>query len=241
MKALVLAGGLGTRLWPLAHQYNKHLLPVAGIPMIVRVIKKAVESGLTSFVIISNVRPDLVKDIVLDYFGHKQNLDFTFVAEKEKPKGIACSILESRVYMEDNPFIVLFGDVLYDQPFTEYVNTFNTKEYVAKFMLAKTIDPSSHASVVFDSQQKIVEIIEKCKDPQKNIIVTSCDIFTSKVWQYFHLLKPSKRGEYEITDLRNMLIKNHKVEYAFVKGWWIDAGTPERLKEARAFFIEKRK
>ena len=155
----------------------------------------------------------------------------SFVYETGRPKGTAHSIRICKEKIRNDNFAVIFSDVIFQRPLEEYIKSFDPKKYQAKFLLAYSDQPQNHATVFF-KKGKIDRIIEKCDDPDKKVIITTYDIFTSKVWRYFHLLRPSSRSELEITDLRNFMIKNERTEYEFVKGWWIDIGTHERLKKA---------
>lgn len=232
MKAVILAGGKGFRLLPLTKKTNKHLLPINGKPMILYVIDNAVASGLKNIIIVYNKLGKKIPAVVTKYINFNYpEVNLQFIYEKGEIKGVAHSVFVAKNAIGKSDFVVIFGDVIFENNHKEYIRKFSEGKMDAKLLLARTPTPESHASVNFKNG-RLKKIIEKCKNPKNNVIVTTYDIFNSDVWKYMKYLKPSQRGELEITDLRNFLIQNHRVGYAYVSGWWIDAGTPDRLKKA---------
>lgn len=240
MKAILLAGGKGTRLLPLTEKLNKHLLLINGKPMIFYAIDNAIASGLKDLIILYNEFGREIPAVTKNYIeSNYPDANVEYVFEKGEVKGVAHSIYEAKNAVGNSDFVVIFGDVIFENNQKDYIQSFFKNKLEAKFLLARVDKPESHASVLF-KHGRVKEIIEKCKNPKNNVIVTTYDIFNSKVWRYFNFLKRSVRGELEITDLRNYMIKNHRVGYAFVRGWWIDAGTPERLEKAAELLRESK-
>jgi glucose-1-phosphate thymidylyltransferase len=232
MKGIILAGGKGTRLLPLTKDINKHLLPIGGKPMILHALDGAVKSGLRDLVVVYNKLgkdiPGLTKEYVKNNYP---DLKVVFRYEKGRARGIASSIKAAREDAGDDSFVVIFADVLFQMSLRKYLSGFDPKKYDAKFLLSHAEEPGSHATVYFKGKN-INNIIEKCEDTNNNTVITTYDIFSPRVWKYFPLLKPSARGELEITDLRNLIIQNGNVDFEFVEGWWIDVGTHARMKKA---------
>ena len=240
MKALILAGGKGTRLLPLTKKINKHLLIINRKPMILYVIDNVASSGLNEIVIVYNKLGKDIRRVVTRYVksAHPE-VKLKFVFERGAVKGIAHSILEAERAIGNSNFIVIFGDVIFEIAQKKYIKDFSKKRLDAKLLLSRSKKPENHASVFF-KHSKLDKIIEKCKRPRNNIVVTTYDIYNSKVWKYIKNLTPSSRGELEISDIRNLMIKNHNVGYSYVKGWWIDAGTPENIKKVAKLLKNKK-
>lgn len=238
MKALILCAGSGTRLKPLTDSINKHLLEIADKKMVLYAVDHAWSLGQKDIVIVYNKRGDQIPDVVSKYVRDLgiSTINVKYVLDEPGTGGIAASLKAAQAEIGQETFMVHFGDVLYEVPQQKHLHNFlKVQSADSAFLLDKVENPSRHASVIFKNG-KIETIIEKCSDVNRNTVVLSLDIYSNKVWNLLEKLKPSKRGELEITDLRNLMIQNFPSTYSYVEGFWIDAGTHESLAQADAFF-----
>lgn len=238
MKGVILAGGLGTRLYPLTHVTNKHLLPVYDKPMIFYPIQTLVKAGITEILIVTS-GPHVGHFLGVLKNGKELGISHLEYAYQEKPDGgIADALSLAESFADNQPLAVILGDNTTDADISETVKNF--KEGALVF-LKKVNDPSRFGVAVFDpnDKSKIIKIEEKPKDPKSDMAVTGLYIYDQKVFDYIKTLNPSGRGELEITDVNNRYIEEGRLGWAELKGYWSDAGTFKSLFEASRFWAEK--
>jgi glucose-1-phosphate thymidylyltransferase len=235
-KGIVLSGGLGTRLMPLTSITNKQLLPIHKRPIIDYSINTLIRLGCTEItVILGGDHFDQIVAYLKD--GSDRNIHFNYVYQ-DKPSGIAQAINLCEPYFnKEEQFAVILGDNLFEKPMV--FDKFSNKS--AKIALYDTheINRFGCASI---KNEKIIGIEEKPKtlrrDCDANLAITGLYIFTSKFFEYFKILKPSARGEYEITDILSCYLQEQNLQYGFVDGRWLDCGTFETIDSARRLVAE---
>ena len=229
MKGVILAGGKGTRLYPLTRVTNKHLLPVGKEPMIYNPIKQLLSVGIKEILIVTS--KEHMGDVVrLLGSGKEFGCDFTFKVQEEA-KGIAHALLLAEDYATRDNIVVILGDNITTHSIKPYVENFKKQNSGAKVLLRKVSDPERYGIAALD-ELKVIKIEEKPKEPQSNYAVIGIYMYDNKVFDIIKTLKPSVRGEYEITSVNNEYIKNSELTYDILKGEWTDAGTFESLQYA---------
>ena len=229
MKGVILAGGKGTRLYPLTKVTNKHLLPVGKEPMIFHPIKQLVSTGLKQILVVTSTEHmgDIVK--VLGS-GKDFGCEFTFQVQEE-PKGIAHALSLAENFADSDKIIVFLGDNIFEYCIKPYVKNFENQKEGARVLLKKVSDPDRYGIAAMDERQ-IIEIEEKPCSPKTDYAVVGVYMYDPEVFDIIKNIKPSDRGEYEITSVNNEYIKRRKLEYDIIKGRWMDTGTFESYLEA---------
>ena len=234
MKGIILAGGTGSRLFPLTKVTSKQLLPVYNKPMIQYPLETLMKAGITDFLII--VAPDHAGDFLKCLgSGKEYGCHFTYEIQ-DKPEGIAQAFLIAEDFIDDANVTLILGDNLYEDDFTEAIQTF---EKGGRIFAKKVEDPQRFGVVEFDENNKAISIEEKPKFPKSEYSVTGLYIFDNSVVQKAKDLKFSDRGELEITDINNLFLKEGSLDVAFVEGEWFDTGTFESMHEAITFARDK--
>ncbi len=239
MKGVILAGGLATRLYPLTHATNKHLLPIYDKPMIWYPIKTLIKAGIDEVLIIVS-GPYAGHFIRILKNGNELGLKSLSYAYQENPKGgIADALSLAEDFADGEAITVILGDNTTDADIKEVVTNFKDG---AVIFLKKVPDPQRFGVPRFDEKDhtKIVEIIEKPKNPPSNYAVTGLYIYDNNVFSYIKKCKPSDRGELEITDVNNFYINEGKLRWAELKGYWLDAGTFDTLLAANVYWARKK-
>ena len=231
MKAVILAGGTGTRLLPLTRLLNKHLLPVGKLPMICYSLHRLQEAGVTNILLVTGRQ---AAGSFTDFLGsgNEYGVSLTYRIQEEAG-GIAQALELAQPFIgEDRKFIVLLGDNLFEESLKPHIDAFAQQLEGAMVLLKQVPDPERYGVPVFDANGKISRIDEKPSSPQTNHIVTGIYMFDNAVFGHITKQAPSLRGELEITDVNNAYAAKGKLEYSQMKGWWTDAGTFESLLEA---------
>ncbi len=229
MKGIILAGGKGNRLYPLTKATNKHLLPVGKEPMIFHSIKQLISVGLEQILVVTST--DHMGDIVKVLGSGKDfGCNFTFLVQEE-PKGIAHALSLAENFAGKDKIVVFLGDNIFEYSIKPYVKNFENQKEGARVLLKKVSDPNRYGIAAMDEEQ-ILEIEEKPSSPKTNYAVIGVYMYDSEVFNILKNIKPSDRGEYEITSVNNEYIKKEKLEYDIVKGWWMDTGSFESYLEA---------
>ena len=227
MKGIVLAGGLGTRLYPLTKVTNKHLLPVYNRPMIYYPIQTLVEAGISEILIVTggNNAGDFLKLLGNGkQFGLK-HLDYTY---QEGEGGIAAALALAEYFADNDLVCVILGDNLYEKSVRQSAEEFSKRGHGAKIHLKKVEKPQRFGVPII-AGERIVKIEEKPKVPKSDYAVTGLYMYDHTVFDIVRTLKPSGRGELEITDVNNAYIDRNDMTYGIVDGWWSDAGTFDSL------------
>jgi glucose-1-phosphate thymidylyltransferase len=235
MKGVVLAGGLGTRLYPLTHATNKHLLPVYDRPMIFYPIQTLVKAGIREVMVVTG-GPHAGHFLAVLRNGHQLGLTHLEYAYQESEGGIAQALALCEDFADGGNITVILGDNTTDADISEAVRTFQKG---ARLFLKKVPDPERFGVPEFDSEGRIIRIEEKPANPKSNYAVTGLYIYDNKVFDFIRQCKPSSRGELEITDVNNLYIQAGELDWVELKGFWSDAGTFESLYRTNKFWAEK--
>ena len=239
MKGIILHGGHGTRLRPLTHTGPKQLLPIANKPMSQYALDDLKTAGITEIgIIVGDVYPEKVKEYYGD--GSKFGVNIIYI-HQESPKGISHAISLCKDFIGDDKFIVYLGDNVLRKNLTEYAKKFESSDSSAMILLCEVNDPHRFGIAQLDQNNpaKIKKIIEKPKVSTSNLAVIGIYFLTPTIFDVIDTLKPSCRGELEITDALDLLIShNEKIEYDVVTGWWKDTGTPEDIIHANKLVLD---
>jgi glucose-1-phosphate thymidylyltransferase len=230
MRGVVLAGGLGTRLFPLTKVTNKHLLPVYDKPMIYYPIEALTNAGIKEIMVVTggNNAGDFLR---LLGNGKEFGLSRIHYAYQEGEGGIAEALGLAESFSEGRPICVVLGDNIIEKNIIEAVGAYKAQGGGARIMLKEVQDPERFGVPVFEGN-RIIRIEEKPKDPKSNYAVIGIYMFDSRVFDIIGGLKPSQRGELEITDVNNAYIEAGTMEWSILQGWWTDAGTTDSLLRA---------
>jgi len=230
MKGIVLAGGLGTRLYPLTKVTNKHLLPVHDKPMIYYPIQTLVNAGIDDILIVTggNNAGDFLR---LLGNGKEFNLKHVNYTYQEGEGGIADALSLAKFFSDDESICVILGDNIIEKNIIHAVEAFKKQTGGAKILLKEVPDPERFGVPEIHGD-KVTCIEEKPKKPRSKYAVTGIYMYDSAVFDIIAPLKPSERGELEITDVNNTYIKRGNMTYEILDGWWTDAGTFESLLSA---------
>ncbi|MEK4849604.1 sugar phosphate nucleotidyltransferase [Paenibacillus sp. FSL H7-0756] len=229
MKGIILAGGTGSRLYPLTKVTNKHLLPVGKYPMIFHSIYKLKQAGIHDILIVTG--KEHMGDVVnLLGSGTTMNVSFTYKVQDEAG-GIAQALGLAEQFVGQEQSVVILGDNVFEDDITPYIQNFRTQGKGAKILIQKVPDPQRFG-VPELQEGKILSIEEKPQAPKSSYAVTGIYMFDSQVFQIIKTLTPSGRGELEITDVNNAYIMKNQLTYDVLNGWWTDAGTHASLARA---------
>lgn len=232
MKGIILAGGTGSRLSPLTKVTNKHLLPVGKKPMILHAVDKLVDASVTNIMIVTGT--EHMGDMVnLLGSGQEFGCGFTFRVQ-DQPDGIAGALKLCRDFVGDDSCVVILGDNIFQCALGDKLSDFSSG---CRLFLKKVTDPQRYGVPVFNNGS-IVQIEEKPENPKSDYAVTGIYVYDNKIFDVIDDLKPSNRGELEITDVNNYYISRGLVSYSVLDGWWTDAGTHESYRYANSIFME---
>ena len=230
MKGIVLAGGLGSRLFPLTRVTNKHLLPVYDRPMIFYPIEKLVEAGIQDILVVTggNHAGEFLRLLGNGKEFGLKHLNYTY---QEGEGGIAEALGLAEHFADGEPVAVILGDNLFEHSIADAVRRFRHQGEGAKVLLKEVEDPERFG-VAEIRDERIVRIVEKPQTPVSNLAVTGVYMYDARVFDIVKTLKPSGRGELEITDVNNRYLEWGSLSYELLDGWWTDAGTFESLYRA---------
>jgi glucose-1-phosphate thymidylyltransferase len=230
VKGVVLAGGLGTRLYPLTKVTNKHLLPVYNQPMIYYPIQTLVNAGITDILIVTggNSAGDFLKLLGNGKAFGLKHLNYTY---QEGEGGIADALSLAEDFADGDPVCVILGDNIIEGNICRAVRAFRHQGSGAKILLKKVPDPQRFGVPELDGP-RIVRIEEKPKEPKSDYAVIGIYMYDADVFNIIKTLKPSARGELEITDVNNIYIERGEMTWDELEGWWTDAGTFDSLLRA---------
>lgn len=230
MKGIILAGGLGKRLEPLTRITNKHLLPVYNKPMIYYPLQTLINAGIKDIMIVTggNNAGDFLKLLGNgSEFGLK-HLHYTY---QRGEGGIAEALSLAEHFVDNDKMVVILGDNLFEGSIKKYVDRFTSQKGGARIVVKEVEDPHRFGVIDFRNK-KIVSIQEKPKKPKSKYAVTGIYMYDHYVFDIIRTLKPSKRGELEITDVNNAYLKKNSLCFDILEGWWTDCGTFESLFKA---------
>ncbi|MBN1813451.1 MAG: NTP transferase domain-containing protein [Anaerolineae bacterium] len=222
MKGVILAGGLGTRLRPLTSITNKHLLPVYNKPMIYYPIEMLVEAGIRDILIVTG---GTSAGDFLRLIGNGEDFGLSRInyAYQKGEGGIAEALGLAREFIDDDRVIVVLGDNILQHGIKKGVKAFS-KQHRGSRIFLKRVDNPREYGIAEIADDKIKSIVEKPQDPPSDLAVIGVYMYPPDVFEIVETLKPSARGELEITDVNNAYIRQDAMEYEIVDGWWLDAG-----------------
>ncbi len=230
MKGVILAGGLGTRLYPLTKVTNKHLLPVYDKPMIYYPIQTLINAGIDDILIVTggNNAGDFLKLLGNGKEFGLKHINYTY---QEGEGGIAEALHLAEFFASGEKICVVLGDNIIEKNIRRAVKNFQKQERGAKILLKEVPDPERFGVPELRGD-RIVRIEEKPKEPRSQYAVIGIYLYDSEVFNITKTLKPSRRGELEITDVNNQYIEKGLMTWDILEGWWTDAGTFESLLRA---------
>lgn len=234
MKGVVLAGGLGTRLYPLTFATNKHLLPVYDKPMVFYPIRTLVNAGIDEIMVVTG-GPHAGNFLSVLKNGRDLGVKHLEFAYQEGEGGIPVALSLAEDFTDRGPVAVILGDNTTDADIGSAVEKFKTG---ATVFLKEVPDPERFG-VAEIKEDRILNIEEKPDSPKSNLAVTGLYIYDRKVFEIIHSLRPSRRGELEITDVNNDYLKRGDLNWSILEGYWRDAGTFETLLEASVYWALK--
>jgi len=237
MKGIVLGGGLGSRLNPLTKVTNKHLLPIYNKPMIYYPIETLVDAGVRDILIVTGGKNagDFLRLLGNGKEFGLHHINYTY---QEGEGGIAAALSLAEFFADGHPICVILGDNIIEGSIAPYVENFRKQGSGARILL-KEVDDPQRFGVPEIQGTRIVRIDEKPEVPASSYAVTGIYMYDEDVFDIVKGLKPSKRGELEITDVNNAYIARGKMEYDILEGWWTDAGTFESLLYASNLVSKK--
>src|ERR1700722_10224362 len=241
MKALILAGGAGTRLRPITHTRAKQLVPVANKPILFYGLEAMAEAGIKSVGMIVGDTAAEVEAAVGD--GSRWGLDVTYIPQAA-PLGLAHCVLISREFLGDDDFVMYLGDNLIRQGVRDFVDRFQAERRqfepaAAHILLARVPDPHRFGVAELDEDGRVVRLVEKPTDPQSDLALVGVYLFGPAIHAAVAAIAPSARGELEITDAIQWLVDHdHRVRSELLEGWWIDTGKLTPLLEANRLILE---
>ena len=238
IKGIILAGGTGSRLFPLTRVTNKHLLPVGRKPMIMHCVDKLIEASITEIMVITG--PEHMGAIVtLLGSGKDFGCRFTYRVQDEAG-GIAQALGLCEGFVGKDHCCVILGDNIFTAPLTPYAERFKTVETGAMLLLKPVHDPGRYGVAELSADKKtVVGIEEKPKNPRTDLAVTGMYFYDTSVFTVVKTLRPSGRGELEITDVNNYYVKQGSLLWAELPGDWTDAGTFSSLLKANEIMAQK--
>jgi glucose-1-phosphate thymidylyltransferase len=232
MKGIILAGGAGSRLYPLTKVTNKHLLPVGKYPMIYYPIYKLKEAGIFDIMIITG-KEHMGSVVSLLGSGYDLGLEFTYRIQ-DQPGGIAQALSLAGDFVGNDRCVVILGDNIFSDNIRRFAATYLQQPAGAKVLLKEVPDPERYGVPELQGDY-IIGIEEKPGNPKSNYCVTGIYMYDAEVFEIIRTLKPSGRGELEITDVNNAYIKAGSLTYDIITGWWTDAGTFESIYRANEY------
>jgi glucose-1-phosphate thymidylyltransferase len=239
MKGVVLAGGTGSRLFPLTKITNKHLLPVYDKPMIYYPIQTLVDAGIRDILVVTGGRNagEFLRLLANGKEFGLKHLDFTY---QEGEGGIAEALDLAAHFADGQKICVILGDNIIEGTITEAAKAFQEQPGGARILLKQVTD-AERFGVAELAGERIVGIEEKPRQPKSDYAVTGIYMYDATVFDKIHTLVPSGRGELEITDVNNAYIREGTMTFSFLDGWWTDAGTFESLLRASNLASEQRR
>lgn len=239
MKALILAGGRGTRLRPLTHTAAKQLVPVANRPILFYVLDNLAKAGITEIgVIVAPETQSAIRAAVGD--GRQWGFRAVEYLFQEEPLGLAHAVSVARPFLKDSPFVMYLGDNLIGAGIKEFAHQFKTTGVDALILLKQVEDPSNFGVVEIDGTGRVLNLVEKPKQPRSNLALIGIYFFSPRVHLAIDEIRPSWRGELEITDaIQKLLDTGGHVSSLVLKEWWIDTGKKDDLLAANTIVLDE--
>lgn len=235
MKAIIPCAGRGKRLRPLTFTNAKPVIPIANKPILLYAIESIKKVGITEIGLVVGDTINDIRDVLKD--GSQYGVNLTYI-HQEKPLGISHTIMVSQDFLGDESFVMYLGDNLLEEDITEPVRRFKEHNANGVIVLYPTDKPELFGIAVVEND-RVTRLVEKPKDPPSNLAAIGIYVFDKSIHPIVNNLKPSARGELEITDaIQGLIDSGAKVEYHTCQGWWIDAGNPDDMIEANRLVLQ---
>ncbi len=237
MKGLILSGGKGTRLRPLTYTHAKQMIPIANKPVLIRVIEAIHEAGVDEIgIVVGQTGPDIMEALG---DGSQWGVNLTYI-EQNSPDGLAHAVKISRDFLGDDRFVMFLGDNVIEGGITNLIQDFATSNWNSQIVLKRIEDPRSYGVAALREDGSIDYLVEKPSEPPSNLALVGIYMFDQNIWDAVNAIKPSARGELEITDAIQWLIDaGHRVYPHVHEGWWVDTGKSSDMLEANSLVLEE--
>lgn len=237
MKGLILAGGTGSRLFPVTHTGPKQLIPVANRPVLEYAVRDFREAGIDEIGIILGTKG---REEIQEYFGDgsEWDVDITYIVQGE-PLGLAHAVGCGREFVSGDSFVVYLGDVMVEEGIEGLVEGFEESEEVVRMGVQRVENPSRYGVLQVDDEHRVEAIVEKPDDPKSDLAAVGIGAFSPRIFEEIEELEPSWRGELELSDANQRLVERGETVRAYVfENWWKDTGTPEDMLEANRLVLD---
>ena len=237
MKGLILSGGKGTRLYPLTYTNAKQLIPVANKPVLFRVIEAIRDAHITDIGIVVGDTAKEIKAAVGG--GERWGVRITYI-HQEQPLGLAHAVKVSQDFLGKDRFVMFLGDNVIQGGISGLIEQFAESEWHSQIVLTRVAHPEQYGVAELDDGDRIVRLVEKPKEPKSDLALVGIYMFDAHIHKAVDSIKPSGRGELEITDAIQWLVEHEYRVYPYIhQGWWIDTGRPGDMLDANSLVLEE--
>jgi glucose-1-phosphate thymidylyltransferase len=237
MKGLILSGGTGSRLYPLTYTNAKQLIPVANKPILFRVIESIRDAGIDDIGIVVGNTAEQIKEAVGR--GGRWGVNITYIPQ-EKPLGLAHAVKIARPFIGDDRFVMFLGDNVIQGGISNLISQFATSDWNSQIVLTRIEHPEQYGVAELGEDGRIIRLVEKPKVPPSDLALVGIYMFDHNIFEAAEGIKPSWRGELEITDAIQWLVDHGRTVHPYVhQGWWIDTGAPGDMLSANDLVLEE--